>query len=384
MPSKSTRSSDKRSDRRRRTEPLPARDRSEDRSEAIAHAREAGLRYVADDAVGITREMGPLGFRYIDTNGRVIRSKAEITRINKLAIPPAWTEVWICPDPRGHIQATGRDAKRRKQYRYHHDWRQLRDENKYDRMIGFAHVLPKIRQRTNTDLASSGLSRNKVLATVVQLLEKSLIRVGNDEYARKNRSFGLTTLKNRHVAIRGDKLKFEFKGKSGVRHSVDVEDRRLARIVKACQELPGQELFAYIDDDGVHRDIGSADVNGYLKEITGEEFTAKDFRTWSGTVLACTALQEIKGFESQAHAKKNVVRAVEAVAGMLGNTKAVCRKSYIHPAVIDSYMDGSLLLSFSRRNGTIAKKRGLRADEAAVLAFLQQRLSRDSKRRKAA
>jgi DNA topoisomerase I len=384
MRSKSIRSSDARSERRRRTEPLPARDTSEDRSEAVAAAREAGLRYVSDQAPGIRREMGPLGFKYIDSNGRLIRNKAEVTRINKLAIPPAWTEVWICPNPRGHIQATGRDAKHRKQYRYHHDWRQFRDENKYDRMIGFAHVLPKVRQRTNADLASSGHTREKVLATVVQLLEKSLIRVGNDEYARKNRSFGLTTLRNQHVAIRGDKLKFEFKGKSGVRHSVDVEDRRLARIVKACQELPGQELFVYIDDDGVHRDIGSADVNAYLKEITGEDFTAKDFRTWAGTVLACTALQDIKGFDSQTHAKKNVVRAVEAVAGMLGNTKAVCRKSYIHPAVIDSYMDGSLLTAFTRRNGTAPRKRGLRADEAAVLAFLQQRLVRDSKRRKAA
>jgi DNA topoisomerase I len=397
MPSKSTRSSEKRAERRRttrvasrvarsegrgRTASEPGRERSEDRAQSIASAREAGLRYVSDKTPGIRREMGPLGFKYIATTGHVIRTKSEITRINKLAIPPAWTNVWICPDPRGHIQATGRDAKGRKQYRYHHDWRQYRDEDKYGRMIGFAGVLPKIRQRTNADLAAPGLTRNKVLAAVVQLLEKSLIRVGNDEYAKKNRSFGLTTLRNRHVEVRGAKVTFEFKGKSGVQHSVDVEDRRLAKIIKECQELPGQELFVYIDESGEHRDVGSADVNGYLQEITGAEFTAKDFRTWAGTVLACTALQEIKGFDTQARAKKNVVRAVEAVAGMLGNTKAVCRKSYIHPAVIDSYMDGSLLPAFSRNGST--RKRGLRADEAAVLAFLQQRLARESRRRRAA
>ena len=355
-------------------------------SDPVRSAKEAGLRYVSDTRPGIRRQMGPLGFKYIGTNGRLIRNKQEVARINKLAIPPAWTDVWICPDSRGHIQATGRDAKRRKQYRYHPEWRTCRDETKYDRMLAFADALPKIRQRTNADLAKAGLTRERVLATVVQLLEKSLIRVGNDEYARKNRSFGLTTMRNKHVKVRGSTVKFEFKGKSGVRHSVDVEDQRLARIVRACQELPGQELFEYLDDEGQRRDIESADVNEYLKEISGEDFTAKDFRTWAGTVLACTALREIEGADSPSRAKKNVVRAIEAVAGVLGNTKTVCRKSYIHPAIIDSYMDGSMLESLSKRVGRAARKKsaGLRSDEAAVLMLLQQRLAREARNRKAA
>jgi DNA topoisomerase-1 len=355
-------------------------------SDAVRSAVEAGLRYVSDTRPGIRREMGTLGFKYIGTNGRVIRDKAEITRLNKLAIPPAWTDVWICPDARGHIQATGRDAKGRKQYRYHPEWRTNRDENKYDRMIAFADALPKIRQRTNADLAKQGLPREKVLATVVQLLEKSLIRVGNDEYAKKNRSFGLTTMRNKHVEVKGSKVKFEFKGKSGVRHSVDIDDKRLARVVRACQDLPGQELFEYFDDEGVRRDVGSGDVNAYLKEITGQDFTAKDFRTWAGTVLACTALQELTEFESQAQAKKNVVQAVEAVAGMLGNTRTVCRKSYIHPAVLDSYMDGTMLETLSKKAASAVRKRlgKLRPEEHTVLAILQGRLTREAKKRKAA
>jgi DNA topoisomerase I len=235
----------------------------------IESARTAGLRYVCDDTAGIRRVMGPLGFRYFGPNGREIRKASELKRIRALAIPPAWTDVWICADPRGHLQATGRDAKGRKQYRYHNDWRACRDETKFDRMQQFAGALPGIRKRTEADLARPGLPREKVLATVVQLLEKSLIRVGNDEYARANRSFGLTTLRNQHVDVKGSTLKFEFRGKSGVRHSVDVNDRRLARIVKQCRDLPGQELFQYIDDDGVHRDVTSQDVNAYLKEITG-------------------------------------------------------------------------------------------------------------------
>jgi DNA topoisomerase I len=356
--------------------------KSSPNTDPLVAAREAGLRYVSDTRPGIRRQMGPLGFKYIATTGRVIRSAGEIARINKLAVPPAWTDVWICPDPRGHIQATGRDAKGRKQYRYHPDWRACRDETKYDRMLAFADALPKIRRRTNADLAKPGLPREKVLATVVQLLEKSLIRVGNDEYAKKNRSFGLTTMRNKHVRVRGAVVKFEFKGKSGVRHAVDVQDKRLARIVKACQELPGQELFEYFDDGGERRDVGSADVNGYLKEITGEDFTAKDFRTWAGTVLACTALRELEGCDSESRAKKNVVQAIEAVAGMLGNTKAVCRKSYIHPAVLDAYMDGSMMQTLSKR--VQKKAAGLRTEEAAVLALLQQRLTKEAKKRKAA
>ncbi len=362
------------------------RSKSIPNSDPVTSAQDAGLRYVSDRRPGIRRQMGPLGFRYIATTGRVIRNTSEVARINKLAIPPAWTDVWICPDGRGHIQATGRDAKGRKQYRYHLTWRACRDETKYDRLLAFAGALPAIRRRTSADVARTGLSREKVLATVVQLLEKSLIRVGNDEYARANRSYGLTTMRNKHVRVRGSRVQFEFKGKSGKRHSIDVDDKRLARIVKACQDLPGQELFEYIDDDGARHDVGSADVNAYLKEISGEDFTAKDFRTWSGTVLACTALREFDAFESQRHAKKNLLRAVEAVAGILGNTTAVCRKSYIHPAVIDSYMDGSMLATLTRRVGHAGRKKstGLRWEEAAVLALLQQRLAREARKRKAA
>ena len=348
----------------------------------VESARTAGLRYVCDDTPGIRRVMGPLGFTYIGPNGRQIRKASELKRIRSLAIPPAWIDVWICADPRGHLQATGRDAKGRKQYRYHNDWRACRDETKFDRMQQFAAALSGIRKRTEADLARPGLPREKVLATVVQLLEKSLIRVGNDEYARANRSFGLTTLRNQHVDVKGSTLKFEFRGKSGVRHSVDVNDRRLARIVKQCRDLPGQELFQYIDDDGVHRDVTSQDVNAYLKEITGEDFTAKDFRTWAGTVLAAVALREVERGESVTQAKKNVVQAIEAVAGMLGNTRSVCRKSYIHPAIIDSYMDGSLLDLMRRRSSSSRRfASGLRPDEVMALAILQQR---DSKKKKAA
>jgi DNA topoisomerase-1 len=360
------------------------RSKSTPNSDPVLSAREAGLRYVSDTRPGIRRQMGRLGFKYLDASGRVIRNKHEIARINKLAIPPAWTDVWICPDPKGHIQATGRDAKRRKQYRYHPNWRATRDETKYDRMLAFAAALPKIRQRTNVDLARPGLSRERVLATVIQLLEKSLIRVGNDEYARKNRSYGLTTMHNRHVEVRGSTIKFEFKGKSGKSHSVEVGDKRLARIVSACQDLPGQELFAYVEENGEHRDVGSADVNAYLKEITGEDFTAKDFRTWAGTVLACTALREVEAGESESKAKKNVVHAIEAVAGILGNTKAVCRKSYIHPAVIDSYMDGSMASALSRRVGQAKRRAGLTSDEVAVLGLLERRLAKEARKRKAA
>jgi DNA topoisomerase-1 len=355
-------------------------------SEHLRSAKEAGLRYVTDTRPGIRREKGPLGFKYIGTSGRVIRDKATITRLNKLAVPPAWTDVWICPDARGHLQATGRDAKGRKQYRYHHEWRASRDETKYDRLIAFAQELPKIRQRTQSDLARSGLPCEKVLATVVQLLDKSLIRVGNDEYAKENRSYGLTTMRNSHVAVRGSKVKFIFKGKSGVKHTVDVDDKRLARVVKACQDLPGQELFEYFDRKGRRRDVGSGDVNEYLRQITGEDFTAKDFRTWAGTVLACTALQEFDKFESQAQAKKNVVQAIEAVAGVLGNTRTVCRKSYIHPAVLEAYMDGAMVTSRGKRKSSAQRRKGggLRPEESAVLALLQQLLSRETRKKKAA
>ena len=354
-------------------------------SDAVASAKDAGLRYVSDTRPGIRRRMSSVGFRYIAVNGRVIRNRAEITRINKLAVPPAWKDVWICPDPRGHIQATGRDAKGRKQYRYHPGWRVSRDDNKYGRMIAFAAALPKIRRRTSIDLARPGLPREKVLAAVVQLLEKSLIRVGNDEYAKNNKSFGLTTLRNHHAKVRGSTVQFAFKGKSGVKHSVDLADRRLAPVVRACQDLPGQELFEYFDENGRRCDVGSADVNAYLKEITGEDFTAKDFRTWAGTVLAATALQEFDAVDSESGAKKNVVQAIEAVAGVLGNTKTVCRKSYIHPAVLDAYMDGAMAVTLRKRVEK-AKRRatGLRAEEVAVLNLLQARLTKESRKKKAA
>jgi DNA topoisomerase-1 len=330
--------------------------------------------------------MGALGFRYIAPGGRTVRDPGEIGRIHALAVPPAWTDVWICPDRRGHLQATGRDARGRKQYRYHASWRRSRDETKYDRMAAFASALPLIRARTAADLARQGLPRAKVLATVAQLLEKSLIRVGNDEYAKQNHSFGLTTMRDSHVNVRGETLRFEFRGKSGVKHAVSVGDRRLARIVRQCRDIPGQELFQYIGADGRRHRIGSADVNAYLKAITGEDFTAKDFRTWAGTVLACTALRELDTVSTTAAGRKNIVRAIEAVAGVLGNTTAVCRKSYIHPAVIDSYMDGSLLAAAARRAAPAFRRIGarLRPDEAAVLALLQRRVSANGARKKKA
>ena len=348
-------------------------------------AKSAGLRYVSDQQPGIRRSMGRLGFRYHGTDGRVIRSAAELKRIRALAVPPAWKDVWICADARGHIQATGRDARGRKQYRYHPGWRACRDETKFDRLQAFAEVLPKIRARAALDLRRAGLPRDKVLATVVQLLEKSLIRVGNEEYARHNRSFGLTTLRDSHVNVRGGSLRFEFRGKSGVRHRVAIDDPRLARIVKQCRDLPGQELFQYLDDDGRRQNVTSADVNAYVREIAGADFTAKDFRTWAGTVLACTALRDLEAAAAQSHAKKHVLTAIEAVAGILGNTRAVCRKSYIHPAVLDSYMDGSMMQSVRRRvQAAVRRQTGLRADEIAALAVLQQRVSKDTKKRRAA
>jgi DNA topoisomerase-1 len=324
--------------------------------------------------------MGALGFKYLRADGRVIRHPSELKRIAKLAVPPAWTDVWICPDPRGHLQATGRDARGRKQYRYHPDWRACRDETKYDRMPAFAAALPRIRARTTADLGRPGLPREKVLAAVVQLLEKSLIRVGNEEYAKSNRSFGLTTLQDRHVSVRGETVRFEFRGKSGVRHSINVSGRRLARIVRNCRDLPGQELFQYIDDNGDRRRVDSGDVNEYLQEIAGQDFTAKDFRTWAGTVLACAALREMSA-DTKARASKNVLQAIDAVAGVLGNTRAVCRKSYIHPAIIDAYVDGSMEAALARRS---AGGRGSRMksspDEAVVLAILHRRATAGRKK----
>ena len=338
-------------------------------------ARAAGLRYVSDRSPGIRRRMGTLGFEYVDTTGARITDETELSRIRRLAIPPAWADVWICPTPRGHLQATGRDARGRKQYRYHARWRVVRDETKYDRTIAFGEALPKIRARTEHDLARPGLPREKVLATVVQLLEKTLIRVGNDEYARANGSFGLTTMRDKHVAVSGSTVRFEFRGKGGRSHTIGLQNRKLAAIVRRCRDLPGYELFQYVDDDGTRQVIDSADVNDYLRDITGEDFTAKDFRTWAGTVLAARALQAIETPETATHAKKNVVQAVEAVAGLLGNTPSICRKSYVHPVVLDAYLDGSLVETLGQRvEQVLDMADGLGPDERRVLRFLRARL----------
>jgi DNA topoisomerase-1 len=344
-------------------------------------ARVVGLRHVSDGQPGIKREGSGKGFRYRDAAGKSVRDRETLRRIKSLVIPPAWTEVWICSDANGHLQATGRDDRRRKQFRYHPRWREIRDETKYARMIAFARELPKIRRRIQKDMALPGLPRNKVLATVVRLLEVSLIRVGNDEYARENDSFGLTTMRHRHVDIHGSALRFHFRGKAGKWHNVDIHDRRLAKIVERCQDLPGQELFQFVDDDDGRHDVRSEDVNDYLREVSGRDFTAKDFRTWAGTVLAALALREFQKFDTRAQAKKNVVAAIEAVAKKLGNTPAVCKKCYIHPHVLDSYLDGSLVETLKQRAEKAISRslRGLPAEEAAVLGLLQQRLTLEEK-----
>ena len=313
-------------------------------------AEEAGLRYVSDASPGIRRRRAGRGFSYIGPDGERVTNKERVAWIRSLAIPPAWTDVWICTSPRGHLQATGRDARGRKQYRYHPDWRAVRDEAKYGRMIAFGRALPAIRRRVDADLRRHGLPRERVLATVVRLLEKTRLRVGNEEYARDNRSYGLTTLRDRHAEVGSSRIRFRFRSKGGKVSDVELSDARLARIVARCQDLPGQELFAYLDDDGEVRPIGSSDVNDYLREITGQDFTAKDFRTWSGTVLAAWALREFEAVDSEAAARRNVVRAVEEVAEWLGNTPAVSRRSYVHPAVIDAYLDGDVVRA-ARQDG---------------------------------
>jgi DNA topoisomerase-1 len=356
---------------------MPTRTSPKTPVDPVGSARAAGLLYTTDTKPGIRRRPTRTGFTYTTENGKALKDEGELQRIRSLAIPPAWTDVWICPDARGHLQATGRDARGRKQYRYHSKWREVRDETKYDRMIGFARALPAIRRRTSEDLRRTGLPREKVLATVVQLLEKTLIRVGNDAYAKQNRSFGLTTLRDGHVEVNGGTVRFTFRGKSGVEHDVDLEDRRLARIVKQCRDLPGYDLFQYVDSDRARQTIGSADVNAYLKEITGKDLTSKDFRTWAGTVLAAQMLRELREVDSAARAKKNIVQIVEAVAKRLGNTRAVCRKCYIHPAVLDAYLDGTMLRTVAQRARRIRRSAaGLSEGEAAVLDLLQRRLSR--------
>ena len=337
-------------------------------AESVEAAEDAGLRYVSDDQPGFSRQRKGEEFEYFDAKGKPIRDEQRLLRIKRLAIPPAWRDVWICPSPNGHIQATGRDDRRRKQYRYHERWREIRDENKYDRLISFGKALPKIRRRVKKDLALSGLPREKVLATIVQLLERSLIRVGNEEYARENKSFGLTTMQDRHVDVKGSKLRFRFRGKSGRQHEVDVTDRRVAKIVLKLQDLPGQDLFQYVDDEGDPHNITSQDVNEYLREITGEDFTAKDFRTWAGTVLAAIALSAAGEFETKKQAKANIKNAIEAVAKILGNTSAICRQCYIHPIVLETYLNG---------NSLDGLKQGTEKElaQAAVLKLLQAGLS---------
>jgi DNA topoisomerase-1 len=339
----------------------------------VRAAREAGLVYVDDREPGIRRSRSGRGFHYQNPNGGAIRDAKEITRIKALAVPPAWTDVWICPSPRGHIQATGRDARGRKQYRYHPLWRETRDRTKYDRIVPFGEALPAIRKRVREDLARPDLPREKVLATVVRLLDVSYLRIGGARYAKENGSFGLTTMRDRHAEVNGGTIRFEFLGKSGKNHTVDVSDPRVARIVKRCQEIPGQQLFQYLEEDGTRRPIASDDVNAYLREITGEDFTAKDFRTWAGTVLALRELAPMEVAASDAQIRRSVNEAIEVVADALGNTVAVCRACYVHPAVIDAYADGSLAtLRVGRvRSKSYAATDRLRPHEAALLRLLR-------------
>ena len=348
---------------------------------ASVDAKSAGLRYVHDGAPGISRRRVKDGFTFHNPDGSRITDEDEIARIRKLAIPPAYEDVWICRQPNGHLQATGRDARGRKQYRYHPKWRAVRDEGKFERMLVFSRVLPTIRTRVDTDLAKPGLPRERVLAAVVRLLEQTLARVGNEEYARDNKSFGLTTLRNRHVKLAGSHLVFDFRGKHGIDHHVDLADRRLANIVKRCRDLPGQHLFQFLDADGARHAVGSDDVNAYLHDISGEDITAKDFRTWAATNLAALAFRELERFDTQAASKKAVVQAVESVAGLLGNTPAVCRKCYIHPAIVDGYLDGTLADALKQRADEMLDSdgAGLTAEEAAVTAFLSRRLGEQAK-----
>lgn len=337
-----------------------------------ASARVAGLRYVSPALPGIGRRRARGGFRYVGPGGEPVREADTLARIRALAIPPAWEDVWICPLATGHLQATGRDGRGRKQYRYHARWRAVRDANKYDHTLAFAAALPGIRARVAADLARPGLPRAKVMATVVSLLEETLIRVGNDEYARANRSYGLTTLHDRHVQIEGTALRFQFRGKAGKRHNVALRDGRLARVVRQCRDVPGRELFQYVDEQGERQRVGSGDVNAYLREASGQDFTAKDFRTWAGTVLAAAILAEGEPPTSDAQAKGCVARAVEGVAERLGNTPAVCRKCYVHPAVLEAYRAGTLAGAVPPREEGPAASEALQRQEAAVLALLKE------------
>jgi DNA topoisomerase-1 len=346
-------------------------------TDPVQSAKAAGLRYVTDNSPGIQRQRRGQGFCYIGIDGKRISDRSELKRIEALIIPPAWERVWICPIANGHLQATGRDAKGRKQYRYHPDWRDARSQTKFTRLLHFSKALPLIRDRTERDLALKGLPREKVLATVVRLLETTFMRIGNVEYAQENKSYGLTTLRNRHVDVSGSTVRFHFIGKSGVKHDIEVHDRRLAKIVKRCQDIPGYELFQYIDQEGQRQTINSEDVNNYLREITGEDFTAKDFRTWAGTVLAARELRQMGAFESQTQAKKNVTQVIKSVAKELGNRPATCRKYYVHPAVIDAYLEGTLeAIEQQISESTLEDSpHSLREEERAVVAILERSLT---------
>jgi DNA topoisomerase-1 len=362
------------SSRRRPSHPEPIID-------PIESAKAAGLRYVSDTRPGITRKRHGKSFSYTTPDGKSLRDRYTLARIKSLVIPPAWTAVWISPIANGHLQATGRDARGRKQSRYHPQWRQVRDETKYERMTVFAQALPIIRQRVDDDLKLPNLPREKVLATIVSLMENTLIRVGNEAYARENKSYGLTTMRNRHVEINGSHIIFTFQGKSRVHHTIDLQDRRLAKIIKRCVDIPGYELFQYLDPDGAHHSIDSSDVNDYLHQIVGpqfeaQHFTAKDFRTWAGSVLASELLAAFQPFTSETEAKRNVVQAIKSVADRLGNTPSVCRKCYVHPAIFEHYLNGtSIEVAKHKLDKEIAAHvHALREEERTLVTLLQQRL----------
>jgi DNA topoisomerase I len=347
--------------------------------DSISSAEAAGLRFVSDESRGITRQRRGKAFQYRLPCGKPLKDRADLARIRKLAIPPAWTDVWICPSPAGHIQATGRDARGRKQYRYHADWNRVRDDAKYDRLLAFARALPRIRKTVHAHMSEGGLGRKKVLATVVHLLETTLVRVGNREYARDNKSYGLTTLQDRHVTFAGSEVRFKFRGKTGKEWRLKVSDRRVARIVRSCQELPGQHLFQYENDEGEVCQISSADVNEYLREIGGAEISAKDFRTWAGTVLAAMALAEFERFDSETAAKRNIRAAIAMVAARLGNTITICRKCYVHPEVLNCYLEGTLVKTLKQKIRKELREERLRPEEAATLMLLQSRLEKTAR-----
>jgi DNA topoisomerase I len=344
--------------------------------EFVVSAEMAGLRYVTDSVPGIRRRRVGRGFSYVDPDGRVVRERERIRRFRSLAIPPAWSDVWICPIPEGHLQVTARDARGRKQYRYHPNFRAHRDEAKFERMVKLSDVLWKVRERVERDIALPGLQRKTVMATIVWLLERTLIRVGSHELAKENNSFGLTTLRRRHVSIDGATLRFEFRGKSGVAHAVAVTDRRIARIVQRCRELPGRELFQYVDARGRRQIVYADDVNTYLRKITGRDVTAKDFRTWAGTMIAAQSLRELGPASTKRDAERNVLCAIDGTAERLGNTRAVCRKYYIHPVLIEAYLEGAVVPPLPEQEWQERQPHGptLRRHEAEVLAFLKARV----------